>query len=138
VANRPGLAAGLGRRAQLLNAIDTHRDDPSVRLPVFSTTVKRLRRRSPKTPGPTVHDGLVGRHVHTERPNQIWLTDITEHPTGEGKLYLCAIKDVCSRRIVGYALGERMTSQLTDAALRIAIARRSPSVALRVRLTEAA
>ena len=37
-------------------------------------------------------------------PNQLWLTDITEHPTGEGKLYLCAIKDACSSRIVGYSM----------------------------------
>ena len=62
-----------------------------------------------------------------ERPDQLWLTDITEHPTGEGKLYLCAIKDVCSNRIVGYATDPRMTAQLADAALRIAIARRARS-----------
>ncbi len=41
------------------------------------------------------------RHVFTaERPNELWLTDITEHVTGEGKLYLCAVKDVYSGRIV--------------------------------------
>ena len=38
------------------------------------------------------------------RPNQLWLADITEHRTGEGKLYLCAIKDVLSNRIVGYSI----------------------------------
>jgi putative transposase len=139
--------------AHLLNAIiDIHRDDPEFgyrfiadeleaaghrasenrvqRLcalqKVCSTTVKRGR-KSGKTPGPAVHDDLVRRNFHAEQPDRIWLTDITEHPTGEGKLYLCAIKDVCSRRIVGYALGERMTSQLADAALRIAITRRSPT-----------
>ncbi len=41
-------------------------------------------------------------------PNQMWLTDITEHPTGEGKLYLCAVKDVYSNRIVGYSIDSRM------------------------------
>lgn len=50
----------------------------------------------------------------------------TEHPTGEGKLYVCAIKDVFSNRIVGHATGSRMTSQLAVAALRTAIARRGP------------
>jgi putative transposase len=62
------------------------------------------------------------------QPDQIWLTDISEHPTGEGKLYICAVKDVCSRnRIVGYAIDARMTSHLADAALRTAIARRQPT-----------
>ena len=56
----------------------------------------------------------------------MWLTDITEHPTLEGKLYCCAIKDVFSNRIVGYALDERMTAALAVSALRSAIARRQP------------
>ncbi|MGC4994875.1 IS3 family transposase, partial [Nocardia salmonicida] len=44
--------------------------------------------------GPSVHDDLVGRKFTAEAPNTLWLTDITEHHTSEGKLYLCAIKDV--------------------------------------------
>ncbi len=39
------------------------------------------------------------------RLNELWLTDATEHPTSEGKLYLCAVKDACSTRIVGYSIG---------------------------------
>ena len=50
-----------------------------------------------------MHDDLVGRDFTAEAPNRLWLTDITEHRTGEGKLYLCAIKDVFSNRIVGYS-----------------------------------
>jgi len=42
----------------------------------------------------------------------LWLTDITEHPTNEGKFHLCPVKDVFGKRIVGYALAERMTAQL--------------------------
>jgi transposase InsO family protein len=53
--------------------------------------------------GPPVHDDLVERDFTAETPNQLWLADITEHPTREGKLYLCAIKDVFSNRIVGTA-----------------------------------
>ncbi len=53
-----------------------------------------------------------------------WLTDITEHRTGEGKLYLCAIKDVYSNRIVGYSIDSRMKSRLAVAALNNAVARR--------------
>ncbi len=61
-------------------------------------------------PGPAVHDDLVMRDFTASAPDKVWLTDITEHPTGEGKLYLCAIKDVCSNRIVGYSLSDRMTA----------------------------
>ena len=56
----------------------------------------------------------------------MWLTDITEHPTGEGKLYLCAIKDVCSNRIVGYSIDSRMKARLAVTALRNAVATAAP------------
>lgn len=65
-----------------------------------------------KDPGPAVHDDLVRRVFSAPAPNLVWLTDITEHPTSEGKLYACAIKDVFSNRIVGYALSDRMTADL--------------------------
>ena len=55
-------------------------------------------------PGSPVHDDLVERDFTANRPNQLWLADITEHKTAEGKLYLCAIKDVHSNRIVGYSI----------------------------------
>uniref|UniRef100_UPI00261D3B91 DDE-type integrase/transposase/recombinase n=1 Tax=uncultured Pseudokineococcus sp. TaxID=1642928 RepID=UPI00261D3B91 len=47
-----------------------------------------------------------------------------EHPTAEGKLYLCAVKDVFSNRIVGYSIDDRMKSRLAVAALASAVARR--------------
>ncbi len=94
---------------------------------VLSSTIRRRRRGSGKTPGPAVHDDHVNRIFQAEGLDEIWLTDISEHPTAEGKLYICAVKDVCSRKIVGYAIGPRMTSQLADAALRTAIARRAPT-----------
>ncbi len=65
------------------------------------------------------------RHVFAaDGPNQLWLSDITEHWTGEGKLYVCAIKDVYSNRIVGYSIDSRMKSRLAVAALNNAVARR--------------
>ena len=60
-------------------------------------------------------------------PDVVWLTDITEHATAEGKLYCCSIKDVFSNRIVGYSIGDRMTAHLAVSALRSAIARRQPT-----------
>jgi putative transposase len=74
--------------------------------------------------GPPVHDDLVQRKFSAKRPDALWLTDITEHRTDEGKLYLCAIKDVFSNRIVGYSLSDRMKASLAVAALHNAIGSR--------------
>ena len=93
---------------------------------IWSTTTKKGRQNSGKTPGPAVHDDLVNRDFSAPAPNVTWLTDITEHPTAEGKLYCCAIKDCFSNRIVGYALADRMTADLAAHALRSAVARRQP------------
>jgi putative transposase len=93
---------------------------------IWSTTTKQGRKSHGKTPGPAVHDDLVQRVFSAPAPDVLWLTDITEHPTLEGKLYCCSIKDVFSNRIVGYAFGPRMTAQLAVRALRSAIARRRP------------
>jgi putative transposase len=93
---------------------------------IWSTTTKKGRKHSGKRPGPAVHDDLVRRNFTAPAPDRVWLTDITEHPTAEGKLYACCIKDVCSNRIVAWATGDRMTAQLAVSALRQAIARRQP------------
>ncbi|MFI2206535.1 IS3 family transposase [Streptomyces sp. NPDC020192] len=83
----------------------------------------KKRGRSRKA-GPPVHDDLVSRNFTASGPNRLWLADITEHATGEGKLYLCAVKDVFSNRIVGYSIDARMKSRLAVAALDNAVARR--------------
>jgi len=84
----------------------------------------RKRGRNGRKAGPPVHDDLVQRHFTATAPNRVWLADITEHRTTEGKLYLCAIKDVCSNRIVGYSIDSRMKSRLAVTALTNAVARR--------------
>jgi putative transposase len=137
--------------AYLTNAaVDLHRDDPvfgyrliadELELQGFVASERRVwricseqklwsafakKRGLSKKPGPPVHDDLVKRAFVAQRPNQIWLTDITEHPTREGKLYVCAIKDLHSNRIVGYAADRRMTSSLAISALRTAIGMRRP------------
>lgn len=94
---------------------------------LWSTTVRKGRHGGKGRPGPAVHDDLVERNFCADYPNQIWLTDITEHATAEGKLYCCAIKDLFLNRIVGYSIGDRMTAQLATSALRTAIARREPA-----------
>jgi len=94
---------------------------------VWSTTTKKVRKGTGKTPGPAVHDDLVCRNFTAASLDEVWLTDITEHPTIEGKVYVCSIKDLCSNRIVGYSIDERMTAKLAVSALRSAIARRQPA-----------
>lgn len=74
-----------------------------------------------------MHDDRVQRAFTAPDIDKLWLTDITEHQTGQGKLYLCAIKDVCSKRIVGYSIDSRMKASLAVDALRMAVQRRSPS-----------
>ena len=74
--------------------------------------------------GTPAHDDRVRRDFTAPSANTLWLTDITEHPTAQGKLYLCAIKDVWSNRIVGYSIDSRMRSRLAVTALDNAVARR--------------
>lgn len=84
----------------------------------------KKKTRSAKKAGPPVHDDLVRRDFSADAPNTLWLADITEHWTKEGKLYLCAVKDVFSNRIVGYSIDERMKSRIAVNALNNAVARR--------------
>ena len=87
----------------------------------FSVFGKKKARGKGKKAGPPVHDDLVQRNFTATGPNQLWLTDITEHWTDEGKLYLCAIKDVYGNKIVGYSISDRMTSRLAVDALNNAV-----------------
>ncbi len=79
-----------------------------------------------RKPGPAVHDDLVERNFRAEGPNQLWLTDITEHRTGAGKLYLCAVKDQWAHRIVGYSIDTRRSKWIAVNALRMAVQRHGP------------
>ena len=84
---------------------------------------KSTTKRNKKHP---VAPNLLKRDFAADQPNHKWLTDITYIPTQEGWLYLAAILDLFPRRIVGWALSERMTSDLTLAALKMAIGQRQP------------
>jgi len=136
--------------AYVANAIfDAHRDDPEFGYrfladetragghTVGDRTVWRIcrdnawwsvfgkpRSRKGSKPGTPAHDDLVRREFTATAPNQIWVADITEHPTREGKLYCCAIKDLYSNRIVGWAIDTRMKARLVVAAIEMAVARR--------------
>ncbi len=66
------------------------------------------------------------QHFVATAPNQVWLTDITYIASAEGWLYLAAVLDLYYRRIVGWAMAERMTDALTQRALQMALRRRQP------------
>ena len=136
--------------AYLTNAIfDAHRDDPEFGYRFLADEVRRefpevsdrtvwricrdmrwwsvfgkTKRGKGAKPGAASHDDLVKRDFTANAPNQLWLSDLTEHRTREGKLYVCAIKDVFSNRIVGWAIDERMKARLVVAAIEMAAARR--------------
>ena len=143
--------------AYLANAIhDAHRDDPEFGYRFLADEVRRdedhaavsdrvvwricrdnawwsvfgkPKRAKKNTPGTASHDDLVRRDFTADAANQLWLADITEHRTDEGKLYVAAIKDVFSNRIVGWAIDERMKARLVVAAVEMAVARRDGDVA---------
>jgi len=135
--------------AYLINdAIDAHSDDPGFGYRFIADELEALghvasenrvqrlcslqriwsvhskKRGLNRKPGPPVHDDLVQRDFTASGVNELWLTDISEHPTGEGKLYLCAIKDVFSNRIVGYSMDAHMPAALAVDALNNALVTR--------------
>lgn len=69
---------------------------------------------------------LVNRDFGRAGPNQLWVTDITEHPTREGKLYCAGVLDTHSRKIVGWSINSNQTSKLVTDAIDMAINHRSP------------
>jgi putative transposase len=74
---------------------------------------------------PTAGD-LVDRQFHRTEPDRLWVTDITEHPTREGKVYCAVVLDVFSRRVVGWSIDASPTAALVTNALGMAIGQRNP------------
>jgi putative transposase len=91
---------------------------------------KRFKTTTRRNKAHPVAPNRLNREFRAERPNQKWLADITYIATVEGWLYLAAILDLYSRRIVGWAMSDRLTSDLTKASLRMALWQRKPEVAL--------
>src|SRR5262245_19572712 len=84
--------------------------------------------RKASKPGTPAHDDPVRRRFRADAPNEIWVADLTEHRTDDGKLYCCAIKDLLSNRIVCRAIDSRMKARLVVAAVEMAVARRDGGV----------
>jgi len=97
--------------------------------------ISSVRRRAYKATTNSNHShpiapNLLMRNFTFERPDQAWVGDITYISTGEGWLYLAIVKDLCTRKIVGYAFSDRIDTQLTLAALDMAYRRRRPGKGL--------
>ena len=73
-----------------------------------------------------VAPNVLARQFDQPAPDRAWVTDITYIPTGEGWLYLAVILDLCSRFVVGWAMSERITRELTLEALDMVLVRRRP------------
>ena len=89
-----------------------------------------IRRRAPRTTdsrhGHPVAPNLLGRRFAADQPDAVWLADISYLPTGEGWLYLAAIKDMATREIVGWSMADSLRADLACDALLMAIRRRRP------------
>jgi putative transposase len=73
---------------------------------------------------------LVARDFIAPAPNRVWLADITYIPTAEGWLYLAAVMDLFSRKIVGWAMRDHMQVELASAALMMAVQQQRPQAGL--------
>jgi putative transposase len=97
----------------------------------LSGLVARKRGRTTvRVPGVRVCDDLVDRAFAAEGPDRLWVADITYLRTWEGWLYLVAVQDVFSRRIVGWSMADHMRTELVVDALQMALARRRPGPGL--------
>ena len=108
-----GIACGRKRIARLMKAAGL-------------MGVCHRRKRSSSKPLPAPHEDLVRRRFVAEEPNRLWVSDITEHPTAEGKVYCAAVVDVFSRMVVGWSIADHIRAELVVDALEMACWRRRP------------
>jgi putative transposase len=91
---------------------------------------RRKGRTTVGVPGVRPAPDLVGRDFRPAGPNRLWVADLTEVSTWEGKLYLAVVLDCFSRRVVGWAMAEHMRAELVVEALEMAVSRRKPEPGL--------
>jgi transposase InsO family protein len=94
---------------------------------------RRCRRFKVTTRSVSTHEvapNWLNRQFRAERPDQVWVGDITYIWTAEGWLYLSVLLDLCTRRVVGWAVSERLTAELARRALSMALGQRQPEMGL--------
>ena len=108
-----GIACGRKRVARLMREAEV-------------AGISHRRKRGRHRPAPAPHEDLVQRRFVAHAPNRLWCTDITENPTGTGKVYCAAVMDVFSRQIVGWSIADGIRAELVVDALQMATWRRRP------------
>jgi len=90
--------------------------------------IRRRRGRgcTRRDPAGVPNDDLVGRQFDPPGPDRLWVMDVTEHSTGDGKVYLAVVLDAWSRRVVGWSIADHIRSELVVDALQMAVWRRQP------------
>lgn len=114
-----GVLCGRGRVHRLMKQSGIH----SLRKKAYRVTTNS-NHKYPISPN------LLQRNFDVSQPNRVWVGDITYIPTEEGWLYLAVVKDLCTKQVIGYAFSERIDTNLTLAALRMAIHRKDPRTGL--------
>jgi putative transposase len=105
----------------------------------ISGLVRRKRGRTTiSVPGVRVANDLVERQFSPAAPNLLWIADVTYLRTWEAWLYLAAVQDAYSRRIVGWSMADHMRAELVVDALQMAIMRRRPAPGLSITAIRAA
>jgi transposase InsO family protein len=103
-------------------------------MPQAKVTVRRPKQRHPVTTdsrhGYMVAPNLLARHFAVEKPDQVWVGDITYVWTAEGWLYLGVLLDLYSRKVVGWAMSQRVDAAIVQEALQMALGRRQPAAGL--------
>jgi transposase InsO family protein len=97
---------------------------------VAAKTRRKFRCTTDSNHDRPVAENVVDRQFEPGSPNEVWTADITYVPTREGWLYLAAVEDLYSRRIVGWSMGDRIDSRLVVDALEMAVSRRLPGAGL--------
>lgn len=97
---------------------------------VAAKTARKFRCTTDSNHDRPVAENLLNRQFDPASPNEAWAADITYIPTREGWLYLAAVEDLYSRRVVGWSMADRMQSRLVVDALELAVQRRLPDEGL--------
>ncbi|GAA5416968.1 IS3 family transposase ISCce3 [Paraliobacillus ryukyuensis] len=97
---------------------------------IRSKTVKKYKATTNSKHHLPIYPNLLNQHFKVDKPGQVWVGDITYIWTSEGWLYLASIMDLYSRRIIGWAMGKRMTKELVITAMKRAMVTQPPTKGL--------
>ncbi|WP_419146258.1 IS3 family transposase [Iamia majanohamensis] len=89
--------------------------------------VTRRRRKTRRAADAVPSDDLVARRFRPKGPNELWVADITEHPTAEGKVYCAVVIDAWNRQVVGHSIADHLRAELVVDALDAACWRQRPN-----------